>query len=369
MKRVLYLLILVVLAVACKTEPKYVINGNVNAKDSTAIYLQKRVSGVNVVIDSAVIMNGVFKMKGVIDYPQMVMLGQKGVRGGKMFFIENSEINISGSIDSLYAASVTGSATEAEYEAYQALFDDLNKQMEQVYGSYKKASEEGNQPLADSLQNELNDMDGKMLVIKKDYVTAHPASFVTPVVLNDASYYMDVPEIESMINSLDTTLNKVAVITNLKEKVKVMKAVQVGQKAPDFTLNDVNGAPVSLYSQIDGKTKLLLIDFWASWCGYCRQENPNVVKVFTDFNKKGFNVFGVSLDSNGDNWKKAIADDKLTWTQVSDLQYWNSAAAKLYAVNGIPANFLLDENGVIIAHNIMGDDLYNKVKEILGEKK
>ena len=111
--------------------------------------------------------------------------------------------------------------------------------------------------------------------------------------------------------------------------------------------------------------KLLLIDFWAAWCNPCRQENPNVVKVYNEFHKKGFDVLGVSLDQKKEDWVKAIADDKLTWTHVSDLKYWGNDAAKLYAVNSIPSNFLLDDKGIIIARNLRGDDLYKKVKEIL----
>jgi peroxiredoxin len=144
-----------------------------------------------------------------------------------------------------------------------------------------------------------------------------------------------------------------------------MKAVSVGKKAPDFTMNDVAGNPVSLSSKFGAK--LLLVDFWAAWCGPCRQENPNVVKVYNEFKKKGFDIFGVSLDRSKDDWVKAIADDKLSWTHVSDLQYWSNAAAKMYAVNSIPANFLLDETGTIIARNLRGEDLRNKVIELLGK--
>jgi peroxiredoxin len=170
-----------------------------------------------------------------------------------------------------------------------------------------------------------------------------------------------------MINSIDSIVAVIPQVISLKERVAVMKAVAVGQKAPDFTMNDVDGKPVALSSKIG--SKLLLIDFWAAWCGPCRQENPNLVKVYTEFHKKGFDVFGVSLDRKKEDWLKAIGDDKLTWTHVSDLQYWSNAAARMYAVNSIPANFLLNETGTIIGRNLRGEALYNKVREVLGVNK
>ena len=187
--------------------------------------------------------------------------------------------------------------------------------------------------------------------------------------LSGLTYSMEAEEIESYLSAMDTNVIKTQVAKTLLERVNSMKAVSIGKTAPDFTLNDVNDQPLALSSRI-GKSKVLLIDFWASWCGPCRQENPNVVKVWKEFNKKGFDVFGVSLDQPGakDKWLQAIKDDNLTWTHVSDLKFWNCEAAKLYAVNAIPASFLLDEKGTIIARNLRGDDLYNKVKELLAVK-
>jgi peroxiredoxin len=202
--------------------------------------------------------------------------------------------------------------------------------------------------------------------LEKDFIRNNPSSFAAPVILQGISYEMEASEIESLVNVLDTNVAKTEIVISLKERAEKMKSVEVGRTAPDFTMNDVDGKPVTL-SEVYGKSKLLLVDFWASWCGPCRRENPNVVKVWKEFNKKGFDVLGVSLDRPGDkeNWVKAIKDDNLTWNHVSDLQYWNCAAAKLYAVNSIPANFLLDEKGTIIAKGLREEYLYNKVKELL----
>ncbi len=136
----------------------------------------------------------------------------------------------------------------------------------------------------------------------------------------------------------------------------------VGKVAPEITLPDTSGTPVSLSSL---KGKVVLIDFWASWCGPCRQENPNVVQTYRKYKDKGFEIFGVSLDDNGGKWRSAIAEDGIFWTHVSDLQGWSSSAARLYAVTGIPATFLIDREGKIVAKNLRGKKLEEKVAEIL----
>lgn len=368
MRKLFYLLVIAAIAASCSQAPKYVVSGTVDGAESGVVLLQKRIPGGYSVLDSAVLENGVFKMEGFIDYPQMVMLSLKGARGGMNFFLENSEISINGHADSLYLASVTGSASQSEYETYRASFEGSNSNMQTAFEKYRVAKTAGDEELATSLEKELEGFESQQLDMKKQFITNNPTSFITPTVLNEISYYLEAPEMETLLGGLDTTLNKVEAVTKLRERLVSLKTVAIGQKAPDFTLNDVNGTPVSLYSKVGGNTKLLLVDFWAAWCGPCRQENPNVVKVWNEFNKKGFDVFGVSLDSKEDAWKKGIEDDKLTWTHVSDLKYWDCAPAKMYAVSAIPANFLLDENGIIVGHNLRGEDLAAKVAEILGTK-
>jgi len=368
MRKLFYLFVIAAIAASCSSEPKYSITGTIDGAESGMIMLQKRIPGGQSAIDSAVVENGIFKMEGFVEYPQMVSLVMKGKRGGLDFFLENSEISVTGHVDSLYLGSVTGSATHAEYETYRASFDEMTTQMENTYKSYRDARMAGDEELIASLEKEFDNLQTREMEMKKDFIANNPKSFVSPLVLGEISYYLEADEMEKLLGGFDTTLNKVTTVISLKERLERLKAVQTGQKAPDFTLNDVNGTPVSLYSKIGGNTKLLLVDFWASWCGPCRQENPNVVKVWKEYNKKGFDVFGVSLDQKEEAWKKGIEDDQLTWTHVSDLKYWACEPAKLYAVSAIPSNFLLDENGIIIGHNLRGEDLASKVAEILGSK-
>jgi len=368
MKNLFILFIAAAILSACSTkEPHYVIKGKITGADSVTFFLKKRVAGQYVNLDSAMVLKGAFTMEGgKVEYPEMITLVTADNRKGMSFFLENSEISITGHIDSLYNATVTGSKTQSDYDGMNKPF---NTKIRELSNQYQVASRVNDTAKASSILKEYESIQKEMIKAEKDFVKNNPASYASPVVLRDISYDISADEILGLIAGLDTTVSKIMTVVDLKARAEAMKSVEAGNKAPDFTLNDVNDQPVALYSKV-GRTKLLLIDFWASWCGPCRQENPNVVKVWKEFNKKGFDVFGVSLDRPGakDAWMQAIEKDQLTWTHVSDLKFWDCAAAKLYGVGSIPANFLLDETGTIIARDLRGDDLYNKVKELLASK-
>jgi peroxiredoxin len=369
MKNLLILVIVAALMTACATkEPSYVVKGKIAGGDSVTFFLKKRVSGQYVSLDSAMVLKGEFTMKGgAVEYPEMVVLMTADGRKGMQFFLENSEISITGHLDSLYNAVVTGSKTHTEYDG---LTKPFNTRMNELSKEYQVARQNNDTARTSAIGKEFDVIQKEMTAAQKEFIKNNPASYASPMVLRGISYEMSAEEIEGYLNGLDTTVAKIQMVKDMKIRVEAMKNVEIGKKAPDFTLNDVNDQPVSLYSKV-GQAKLLLVDFWASWCGPCRQENPNVVKVWKEFNKKGFDVFGVSLDRPGakDAWMQAIEKDQLTWTHVSDLKFWDCAPAKMYAVNAIPANFLLDESGTIIGKNLRGDDLYNKVKELLTAKK
>lgn len=375
MKKTLCLLFVAALLSSCNTkpiEPSYVINGKIIGADGITFYLQKRAAGSFVKLDSAVSAKGEFTIKGgSVKYPDKVYLTQKDKKENLAFYLGNAAITITGTVDSLAFAKVTGSKTQDEFIAYQDLLKPFEKsisKLDEEYEAVRKTEDKGKiaefEKTSDALYNKIA---ADQNAFSKKYIADNPKSYITPSIVNNLSYELEAAEIEDLINKLDTSITNVTVIKDIKSRVAVMKTVAVGQKAPDFTMNDVNDQPIALSSKI-GKSKLILIDFWASWCGPCRQENPNVVKVFKEYNKKGFDVYGVSLDRKKEDWLKAIEKDQLTWTHVSDLQFWNNAAAKLYAINSIPSNLLIDNTGTIIGRNLRGDALANKVKEVLGGK-
>lgn len=367
MKKSYILLIATILMFSCSSGPHYKITGKIEGADSVTFLLQKRVEGRLVTIDSAFSKKGNFQMKGgPVRFPEMVLLAAKGSRMRTTFYLENSDIEITGKLDSLFNSRITGSKTHDEYRGFVESNKALNDQYTRAYNDYQTAFQENDTARVNALEKEIISLQESMISLQKDFVKNNPSSFVSPSILSGLSREMEASELESLINAFDTALKNTPAVKELTELIAMMKPVSIGQKAPDFTMNDPDGNPVSLSSKVG--PKLLLIDFWAGWCGPCRRENPNIVKVYKEFHSKGFDILGVSLDREKEEWLKAIEDDKLTWTHVSDLQYWNNAAARLYVVNSIPANFLLDANGVIIARNVLGNDLYNKVKEILGNQ-
>ena len=173
---------------------------------------------------------------------------------------------------------------------------------------------------------------------------------------------MPLDELKATRAKISSELAGCTYVKDLDGIIKQLENVQIGKVAPEFSLPDTAGVSVSLS---DFRGKYVLLDFWASWCPPCRRENPNVVKAFNEYKDKNFTIVGISLDKDKSKWMKAIADDNLAWTHLSDLKYWDSEIPALYGVRGIPANVLLDPDGVIVAKNITGEDLHKKLKEVI----
>lgn len=359
----LFLYLFGLVLVSCSSVPEYSITAKLDGLEEGKAYLNKRVGTEWQAVDSVDVTEGTFMFTGTVDMPDYYYITLEGKRGRLTIFIENSDITITGYADTLYNAKITGSSVQDEYTAYS---DELNKYWEK-YGEVKKEmidlKMEGDEAKTLELEAELNRIyeDGQQF--SKDYVTDHPASYISPYVLQSVSYEMSGKEIEAKLEKLDAVLSKSGFVIELAEKAEILKKVAIGQEFLDFTQNDPDGNPVSLSSLVG--ENYLLIDFWAAWCGPCRSENPNLVTVYNDYKDKGFDVLGVSLDRKKDDWLKAIEDDNLTWTQVSDLNYWNNKASNAYGINSIPSNLLIDKDGIIIEKNLRGEDLRRKMSELL----
>ena len=363
MKRITLLLITALILVSCSSEERYVIKGKIEGSDGFTFYLKIRQDEHFIDIDSAVSKRGSFKMKGgAVEYPQLAVLAVGYSNIMTSFYLENSKITIKGSLDSLFTANITGSKTHDEYQSFIESNEPLSAAYQALYVEFMEVVIANNEERLAEILMQVDSIENEMINKQKTFIIQNPSSFITPALLIGLSNNIDADELELYINNLDTLISNQPIIKTLKARVAAARSVEIGAKAPDFTLNDVKGDTLSLYSKIGAKA--LLIDFWAAWCGPCRLENPNIVKTYKEFNKKGFEIIGVSLDRNKEDWLQAIDDDKLDWTNV----FGTNSVAALYSINAIPANFLLDTNGIIIAKNLRGEDLYNKIKEVLEKK-
>lgn len=328
------------------------------------VVLEQRVGGEWLGIDTADVVEGVAVLEGEVATPGDYYISLLGQRAKALVFVENAKMTMTGKADSLFMAVITGSATHDKYKAVDDKIRKISEEYMALYQEARTAGTAGDTAKANTLMKEVDVLYKSTETLQEDFIKDNNASYVTPYFLSRIQHGKEADELEAMVNALDPKLSEVTSIIELKEKIEKLKKVAVGQIAPDFTQNDADGNPVK-FSDIYSNNELTLLDFWASWCGPCRKENPNVVAVFNDYKEQGFTVFGVSLDKDKDAWLKGIADDGLTWTHVSDLAYWDNAAAKMYAVQGIPHSILVDKNGKILAKNKREEELREAVAEFL----
>ena len=354
---------------AGKTVPDstYTLIGKIQGLDSGRVYLTHR-QGEERRTDSTLLKNGAFVFSGKAPIPEFCNLTIRpatGKEGAFGFFLQNGALDLSGQKDSLTDATVkiTGAPAEDEFHQYLEKDKFFDSSFEKLGQAYEAAEARKDTRTTDSIKITAKQVGEQHLLAVKEYALKHPASYISAFeVYSNFSYNPDAAQLDSIYTGLDSSIRVSYFGTKIHETLEYAKKTAVGQPAPVFTLNDTHDKSVSLSSF---KGKITLVDFWASWCGPCRGENPAVVRAYKKYHPKGFTILGVSLDEQKDKWVEAIKKDKLDWTQVSDLKGWKSSAAAMYGIKGIPMNYLLDKNGVIVAKGLRGEELEKKLAETI----
>lgn len=346
----------------------FVINGTTDHADGSSVYRIK--SGPNdqpVTIDSTKIVNGSFELKGTLDQIDINFIFLEGVNGNVPVILEEGSIEMEIFKDSLASSITAGTPSNNNLAQYRESTQGFAKDMRTLVQEINEANTLGDNILAEDLTAKYKAVETNLSVFEKDFMNSNPQSYVATLILERlvTTKAMRSSEAKLIYNGFDPKIKssvsgkKVEAIINVPSN-----PTAIGEVAPAFEGPTPTGELVSLASL---KGKVTIIDFWASWCRPCRIENPNLVRLYKRMHDKGLEIVGVSLDKNQSSWARAIEDDGLSWNHVSNLKYWQDPIALLYGVRSIPAAFVLNKEGVIVAKNLRGAQLDAKIEELLSE--
>lgn len=382
MKKILLLLTISTFLFSCNKAGKneYIITGVINGIDGKTVILEKQdETGQLTPIDTVKIEKGKFTFKGSAKEPQIHLLQVETVQGKVPFILENGDIEMTINKDSINAAKIGGTYNNDELSSYKEAGMKIQKKMmkfqQDNMAKMNQAQQKQDTVVMNSLRKEYSKIEQEFVKQSESYVATHPKAFISVLIIEGMFSQMppvDTKKISTYYNALDQSLKDTKPGKSIKTKLDKLVApaaagtgTSIGSIAPDFSAPSPDGKIISLKESLG---KVTLIDFWASWCGPCRAENPNVVAIYNELHAKGFNIIGVSLDKDGAKWKEAIAKDKLTWNQISNLKHWSEPIAIDYGVESIPATYLLDASGKIVAKDLRGEALKAKIIELLGTK-
>jgi len=360
-----------------KGEQSFTIQGTVTTLQKPAkVYLNIRRCGDNK-LDSTEVKDGKFSFSGVLAEATLANLllrmqepsvqkdnqDNPGLKKNDVLtlFLDKGNITITAE-DSINKATVKGSVANDDYLRLNRQLKDVDSRLDELERQYRQLYMAEDEEGMKKLEPQFDELAAQQKQIMRDFLKNNCNSPIAVYVLNKyADYEINLAEIEPMFNKLGKNIRNTPGGKEFASGLDAAKKTAVGQPALDFAQPDVEGKNVSLAAY---KGKYLLIGFWASWCGPCRAENPNMLKAYSRFRDKGFDVLSVSLDDKREKWVAAIEADNLLWTQVSDLKGWKNEVAEKYGIRAIPQNLLIDPKGNIIAKNLRGDALEKKLEEV-----
>ncbi|MEH6681160.1 MAG: TlpA disulfide reductase family protein [Sediminicola sp.] len=367
MKKIIGALCAVLVLAACnKTPDGFTINGTVEGEvaNGTKIFLRTTDSTNQLVeVDTTTIENGKFSFTGEASLPTIHYLFIDQLRGNTPIILEEGEIQVAAHKDSLNFAKIEGTK---QNDLFAKFLDDsraLSKRAMGINDDMRNASAKNDTVAMASLRDEYFELQEEAKNFELEYVRKNPDALISVLILDKVLSTKALPEAEvkSLYDALSPEMKETQPAKNISEKLSKAETTSIGSKAPNFSAPTPSGGELALNDVLG---KVTIIDFWAAWCKPCRAENPNVVNVYNKYHDKGLNIIGVSLDRKAEDWKKAIEDDGLVWNHVSNVDYFD-VIAKMYNVQAIPATFILDANGTIIAKDLRGPALEEKIAELL----
>lgn len=347
---------------ACDNTPKYTINGTIQGDQKGNVLLVSEKGNQLDTLAKAAVKNGKFKFTGHVDSLTIAYASIEGSRYYIPVFLENANYTALLDMANPMDNKIEGTKNQTVINNFIALNQKLQKERIEIQQQYMAANQAKDTDKMTALESKMEELIESSAAKEEDLLKANPDTYATAFLLLTKMGQMEYEQLNAIYDPLSPEVKTSVPGKQIAAYLSRLETTAVGKVAPDFTLETPDGKTLSLYSV---KAKVKVIDFWASWCGPCRAENPNVVELYKKYSPKGLEIIGVSLDEDKDQWQQAIKDDKLTWKHASDLKGWESEVAQLYGISSIPHTVILNEDNVIVAKNLRGEKLEEKIAELL----